>query len=240
MGIVALVDFEEGDFTDFTSTTNETDMAVNGTAAMVGSYGLVATQDGNQNATYGQTDFSHSSNVLRCRFYFNTDNLTMASGSNYVFFLIRQDGTEGGTYAIFYVELSENSGDYRVRLIAGTDAASTVSNGYHTFSTSSGNHYLEFVAYRETTDTAADGYIEWGVDGSAMPDITGIDNYAIFQYIYTVRVGPQTGLDAGTTGDTYYDDVIIRDDDTEIGPAEALSVVISRETTFQQGVRVYP
>jgi len=218
-GQVAYLDFEEGDFTDFDSTANETDMAVNGTAAMVGSYGLDIYLDGNQNITYGTKALSISTNSIRYRVYADFSNLSLGSGDSWWEGIrINCDGSYNGQTFFSVWNMAESGGNLTLSIIVDDDPYNDNFTSVETLSATS--HYIEVLITRETYDGANDGTCYLWIDGSpASSNITNLDNYNMFPTIDEIYLGSSASLDATTTGYIYYDDLIIRDDDTEIGPA---------------------
>jgi len=80
-----------------------------------------------------------------------------------------------------------------------------------------GPHCIEFVVHRATTNSASDGWGQYWIDGSSGGTVTGKDNYDIFDIIYQLRIGAVGGIDSGTSGTYYLDDLEINYSGDEIG-----------------------
>jgi hypothetical protein len=77
--------------------------------------------------------------------------------------------------------------------------------------------YLEFYLQRESYDGANDGQAEWWINGVSQGTVTGIDNYNSFPTMNKFLLGESGSRPASASGTAYWDDLVIRDDDTEIG-----------------------
>jgi len=228
-GNIAYIDLEEGDFSDFDSTVNETDMAVNGSAAMVGSYGLQVYLDGAGTTSYGLKNFTIGTDTMRFRLYFDPNSLSMVPNDTVWVFTVRHSGG-----VLFAVRLAYITDHYETDLYAYTD--STQTNSSNT-TLSDGPHYIEVLAVRETADGDADGTADTWIDGIAGGSLSGLDNYNIFNDIAGSRVGPSY-IQVGTpSGYIYIDDIAIRDDSVEIGAAtDPVSVSVGSGAEFSPSV----
>ena len=114
-GVLVTIDFEEGDLSDFDSTTGGEDLAANGSAAMVGSYGMELTCNDTNNH-YGVKAFTIDTDDIRFRYYFDPNSISMSSGDAHAQTRIQCDGTYSSITELCTVRFRENSGNYQVQL----------------------------------------------------------------------------------------------------------------------------
>jgi hypothetical protein len=91
-------------------------------------------------------------------------------------------------------------------------------------------HYIEVETRRATGPSASDGYTRFWVDGVfAYSSQIGIDNYDWMNDYQLIIIGAPSGIDSGTSGTIYLDDLVVRDDEDEIGPdvPPAVDITIS-------------
>lgn len=230
-GEVFRIDFEEEDLSDFDSTTGEEDLAANATAAMVGSYGMEVTLDDTADH-YGNNALSISTNDIRFRFYIDITPMSMTDGDTLNLQGINCDGTYSSITWFGWVALEFNSPNYQIRLAVWDDENT---GDYTTPETiTDGEHYIEVYIHRETTDGDADGTGEIWVDGISKGSLSNIDNWNIFPTIDNSRFGADD-QETGTTGSLYLDDLIFRDDDTEIGSAGGIFIGLDTATLTANG-----
>ena len=77
-------------------------------------------------------------------------------------------------------------------------------------------HYIEAYLRRATSPTSSDGSFLLQIDGTDKGTAVG-DNYdraSVFDKLY---IGPDAGIDAGTTGTIYIDEIVINDTGDVIG-----------------------
>ncbi|MHA1952187.1 MAG: hypothetical protein ACYSUC_12060 [Planctomycetota bacterium] len=243
MAEILRLDFEEGDLTDFDSTTNESNMAANGTAAMVGSYGVEYTYSSaapprgeiNTSVTWpvasGETGY---------RIYFDPNNLSMGAGDDFYLCYQRCDGTVNAVTSLWEMQLYESGADYDLQLSAKDDSDATLNLTLTALSDA--QHYVEVYCKRATSDVASDGVLQAWIDGVEISGgLSNIDNYDLFQSTNEVRIGVAAGADATTSGTFYLDDIIFRDDNTRIGGANpdlSISVTPGDIAYYTQGIRV--
>jgi hypothetical protein len=239
MALVFTLDFEENDLSDFSRTTNGEDLAANATAALVGNYGMEVTCD-DTSIHYGEKDFTNSQVHVRYRFYFDISNLTMADGDAFDFDAITLDGSYSGITNFSYVVVRRSGVNYEIRANFRDDSASTNFTTWTAF-TKASSHYVEFYSKRETADGNNDGIGRLYLDGvETGGSFTNLQNFNIFPTMTRYDFGIKD-QDTGTTSSFYLDDAILRDDDTEIGPAGAdlnISVDPSDAAYYTQGIRV--
>ena len=218
IGEILHIDFEDGDLLEFTSTSGE-DISATGAAALVGNYGMSVVADDTDD-DYGLKTGLTATNIIRVRFYFDQNGVSMVDPDGFGPLVLFQDGSyPAGEDWIFGWSFQYRDGgdNYRMQPFAGLDDGTTDWGSSKTNLTDE-PHYFEAVIYRETADGQADGYYDWWVDGVAQTGATGLENYNIFLAFDRLWAGEvQPNFDTG--GTFYIDDIVVRDDDTEIGPA---------------------
>jgi hypothetical protein len=223
MAVIIDIDHETGDLSQYSSTVGGgADLTVSVGAALAGtSYGLnVAIDD--TTGDYGRKDITKVS-TLRVRFYFDINSLTMGNGNSFEIFRVSQNG--GSFNSLMFCNLSYTTvGGYKVECLAKNDAGANVLNDNATISDAP--HYVEILGVRAATDVSADGSYEWWLDGVSQGSAASVDNYNyFFDFNYRVLLGAISGIDAGTSGTLYLDELVANDDGGEIGPATASSMV---------------
>jgi len=206
MSIVVDIDHEGGDLSEYDSTVIDGgDLSVGGGAALAGTnYGLSCLID-DATAIYGQIALpAPESSKVRLRFYIDPNSLTMADGDQ--FDIVSSDN------ALFFVRLYNDGGSYKIIFKIKDDASAykTITSG----AISDAEHYVEAYEY----GAAGTGTSELWVDGVSQGTQSDLDNDTrVTQFTY-LRMGAVTGIDAGTHGTLYLDELVINDDGNEIGP----------------------
>lgn len=221
MAVVAEIDLESGDLSEFSATvTDGGDLSVTQAAALAGSdYGLQVTID-DTTSIYGYVNLGapNTSGVVRYRFYVDINSISMQDGdlsehslvmitdltANPISFLMLER-TEGGQYAFYAVAVDDTGNHHNTQVYPVTDAP----------------HYVEVLCTRASSSVAEDGGTTFWVDGvEAYSTILGVDNYDQFADWQLIIMGAPSGVDPTTSGTFYLDELIVRDDDTEIGPVQ--------------------
>lgn len=159
---------------------------------------------------YGSISFTQfTSEEMRTRFYIDTNSLTMASNDSFIVLELRDSTTVRGEVRLAFV-----SSNYTIETKWSEDSAS-LKNG-PTSTVSDGEHCVEVLWTRASDAGSNDGSVELFIDGASVGSVTDYDTFTIGQ-IDNIRLGAANGVDAGTSGLFFVDELIIRDDDTEIG-----------------------
>jgi len=210
MAVIFNITHDGGDLTEYDATaTDAGDLSATQAAALAGTaYGLQCVID-DTNALYGDKNISAPSTEIRIRFYIDPNSLTMANGDAFRILTIK---TTNAPYYAALVNVSYDGSNYEISLTAqeddGTDHATA------NYDISDAEHYVEIHIVRSATVGTADLWI----DGAHKEQITSLDNYDLMADVSKIRFGPQTGLDAGTSGTLYLDELKGNDDGSEIGP----------------------
>ena len=200
--------FESGSFSAWTSTTNDGDLSVSGTAALVGSWGMQALIN-DTNTNYVTDDTPNAEPRYRARFYFDSNSLIMGSTDAHFIF----KGFMGTATDTLQVELRPGSGAYQVRAKLLNDAGTFIVTNW--FTISDAPHFIELDWRASTSAGANNGGLTLWIDGVQQADLTGVDNDTL--RVDRVRLGALSGIDAGTSG-TYYFDAFESRRQTYIGP----------------------
>lgn len=213
-GIVCHIDFEDGDTSEFDSVTGTVTVSTGN--ALVGTYGASVTHAGDGADHHGNLAFHIGTNECRFRVYYEDVSMAMTAGDNAELVSISADGSVGGNTEIARLIYQNASGEERLNFWIEIDDGTTMATG--SVARPAGPAYVECVLYRASSAVASDGSAQMWINGSSVGTVTGIDNYDTFPTNDGLRLGGDSG-DPGTTGTIRFDDFILRDDDTEIGPA---------------------
>ena len=215
----AIVDIHlNADLSEFTSTvTDGDDLAWSNDAtarAVAGTAGAMSCLLDDTTAIYGQKNFNKSTTV-RLRFYIDPNTLTMATGDSFIVFRFAQVSSG---LPIFNVNLARTATSYRFQASAYNDAGASAC-GSDIIDITDAPHYVEFLGVQAATDVSSDGSYQIWVDGVSKDADTGIDNYnRMNDQNWRIRVGALEGIDAGTSGTFYIDEIAVNDSGVEIGP----------------------
>ena len=215
------VDFEEGNLTDFDSTTGIGLSAI--APGLVATVWCMEVDITDATARYGQVSTASDHDQIRAFLSLDPltiDALVMASGDVFTVLLV-EDIFSNNT---FRVELGYDSTDgFRVRPGVFTDGA-TWSNGAWV-NVSANEHFVEVEWNASSAPGANDGSIEMWLDvygtrlgdpfGVADSSVAGVDNNTRLARVF--KFGAPAGLDASTSGVLWVDHLEVNGDDTEIG-----------------------
>lgn len=213
----------EIDFSEWTSETDtENDLNWSASAGLAGSAGGAALLIDNTTLMYlNKTGLADTSGKARCRFYIDPNTLTMGAGEDFV--VLRLANTADDRLCQVYLYYS--SGNYKIYHQITNDAGSNVdATGAATITDAP--HYVEIYLQRASSNVASDGSLLLQVDGVDIETISGIDNYDRFVQLGQVHLGAYFGLDAGTSGTFYLDEVVVNNDGSLIGPVVTTSIPV--------------
>lgn len=206
-----IADYEEGDFSD--ADAYSANVAINGTAALRGSYGVQHTVIAGSNPMWTRHVCYPQSGVIRIRMYFDANGTTFAEASGYTGLSIRDNSDA----SIFGFSFFQTSGSFRIQGFWRDDDL-TLNYTSSTYPNQSIPHYIEFLAIRESAEGAADGVFSWWVDGSLVVTISNCDNITIFDTASRIYEGALT-VNTGVSGTLYTDELVYRNYNQLIGPA---------------------
>jgi len=198
--------FETGDLSNW--NVPGTNPAVNGSAAIHGNYGAEYTSG----ERFIWKAISDLGSVVGFRFYIDRNDWAISTGEES--FICSFSSSYGNAPIKFYYQ---NDGGSHQFLLQHTDDEASFDFG--TVQPFTGEHYVEILYKKETSDGAADGWMQWWVDGVFIEELSDLENYNQFAGLESLYFGTGSAWDGGATGSWYLDDVVVRDDDTYIGPA---------------------
>ena len=208
-----------GDLSQYDSTAEDSgDLSAHADAALAStSYGLKCIID-DSTAIYGHVNQADpGTGKLRLRFYIDPNALTMSDGDSFV---ICQIGLSGSPWLLIETYLKKSGANYQIYLDfyddAGWDSSDSVV-------ISDAPHYVELNIVQGVS-----GSYQWWVDGADQDTKSSIDNQDAFGLLSYVRFGALAGIDAGTSGTLYLDELKANDDGTEIGAISSGIIVFRR------------
>lgn len=222
----------ESDLSEFTSTvTDGGDLSWSSGAAMGGSSGGMAALIDDTTGIYGRKDFTVlTSTEYRFRFYFDPNGISGVGGWGMYL---------GGAF--------RSSTDLHCSILLDTSGANYViraryqhDGGYANSSDviiTDAPHYIEVHVEYASGVSGNDGQITIYVDGTQETQVTGIDLWDLSKPLSS-RLGPWS-MDTGTSpsGTMYFDEFILRDDGTTIGPLP-LGVTVSDSVSVSENVNL--
>lgn len=200
----------EVDLSEYDSTVTDGGDLSQGTPGLAHTAGRLECLIDDTTGIYGQKDQSPpASNEIRYRFYVDPNTLTMAENDTFTIC------TPGGATAMHLTAMSYSTGSYRIRANHYDDG------GFHSVdqvAISDAEHHIEVHIERATSDIAANGRVRWWLDGVLQNTWSSVDNWDLFDELTRFRMGAIGGIEVGTSGTLYLDELKANDDGTEIGP----------------------
>jgi len=195
----------ETDLSEFdTTATDGGDLAQSGAAALAGTAGGMSCLIDDTNQIYGEKTFS-SVTRFRCRFYIDINSLTMADGD--VFNIAKEISSSKIALRLKYTTAS----GYQINIQCDLDSGTDVTGDYDI---SDAEHYIEFDWAAASSPGANDGFLSLYLDGSLQETLSSLDNDTVT--IDRMAFGA-FGVDSGTSGTLYLDEMVANDDGSEIG-----------------------
>jgi hypothetical protein len=145
---------------------------------------------------YVRDETPNAETRYRARFYFDPNSISMASGEGHDIFQAYH-----GTSTALQVQFRFSGGAYQVRARIRDDASGYTISAWYTITDAS--HFIELDWLAATAAGANDGALTLWLDGALMQTLSGVDNDT--RRIDQVRLGPLSGLDAGTSGTEFFD-----------------------------------
>lgn len=155
---------------------------------------------------------SPASGQIRVRVYIDPNTLTMADGDLFTFCRLQVTSLGHPIHLMLYY----SDPDYQIRLVSDDDGYNWNTTSFYTITNEP--HYIE----AHVVQGAGDGTAELWIDGDQKQKLTGIDNQDAFDNIHHIRLGAIHGLDVGTSGTLFLDELKANDDGSEIGPVPLL------------------
>ena len=210
MTVIIDIDHEAGNLNEWDSLTDTTSaLSASASAALAGSNYGMACNINDTTSFYALASVSdNTSGVVRIRFYFDPNSITMVNGQNHFLGVLRS----ASNIATFKIEWTSSNG-YAIQAQLVGDGV-TLSTEYHPITDEP--HYIEVRLVRASSSVAADGTLDLWIDGVHKEQLVG-DNYDQFNLFRQLRLGGTSGIDGGTSGTYYFDEIVVNDDGSEIG-----------------------
>lgn len=207
----ALVDLEEGDLSDWDATgTDGGDLSATTTSALAQtSYGMRVLID-DQTEIYGEKTFAWDTTgqtPLRIRFYFNPNGIQATSGETDHMVIANFENPSDRAWVGFFME--DNTTAYTIK--AGIRDDGTVSRETSYYAITNASHLIEVEYIRASSNSASDGTVKLWIDGVLKETKSSIDVYDL-SLPTDIRLGAPisiNGIDAGTLGTMYFDQMIL-------------------------------
>jgi hypothetical protein len=213
MANLVATNHETGDLSQYDSTaTDGGDLSVETAAGLAGTgYGLQAVID-DTTQIYGHKGFTWTTDYLRWRVYADLSGLTMANNDAFSFMWFERDGVSNND---MWLTIRWSASLYQINLLIQADGGSESTDWYTIDNTVP--HFYECRIQRATSGVALDGEMQMIIDNSVAETKTGLDIFDVARPD-VVRLGAGIGIEAGTSGTIFSDELIINDDNSPIGP----------------------
>lgn len=231
MGVIFTASMN-ADFSEWTTESDaDGDLNWSAAAGLAGSAGGMAALIDDNNPMYcSKTLTTSTTGIMRARLYVNPNTISMADGNQYYFF----GPYNSAVGRVGHINMRYNGASYQIVVGLVNDALSDASAT--AVNISNAEHYVEYMLTRASSDVASDGRVDWWIDGVAQAAVTTQDNWDRFNNLGSVRMGPYSGIDTSTRGTVYFDELVVRDDNVEIGPL-ALGQPAGARGIFIPGMR---
>jgi hypothetical protein len=208
---------EAGNLSEYTtSSVDGGDLSIAREAALGGSgYGMKILID-DQNGLYAYKLLSSpvTSGIVRYRVYLDPNSITMPIDSEHTFVVISDISgnpvslvllkrTTSNTYGIYAVSIEDTGNHHNSQIYTISDAP----------------HYIEVLTVRASSNVSNDGYTRFWVDGQLAYTTTPTDNFDQMADYQNIIVGAPTGIDVGTSGTFFVDEILVNNSGEQIGPA---------------------
>lgn len=185
---------------DLTLGAGAGSLSVSTAAAMRGTYGyslgIIDT-----NARAGRINLPATLHKLDLCFLFDVNSLIMANNDDFPIMVMASTGA-GGISLIISLKYTAANG-YQIYGIARNDAGATITSPLINLPDQA--VMIEIKWKPATFAGANDGMLELNMNGGAISQLTNLDNDT--HNVTLINVGPTFGLDAGTNGTIYYDNI---------------------------------
>lgn len=198
---------------EYDSTVTDGGDLSTGTPGLAGTTAKMEALIDDTNAIYGEKNLSGTSHNLRLRFYIDPNSLTMADGDSFYFGKLT---VSGDPWTISLWRMRKSGSSYQIQLMVDIDGGGSAQGAWRTITDAP--HFIEMDYAGAATDVSVDGVFRVWIDGVLTDTLSNLDAYDIFDIgLNSVIVGPYYGIDAGTLGTFYLDELKANDDGSEIG-----------------------
>ena len=192
-------DFETGDLSRWSevAVSGSGSISASPSAALEGSFGLAAEiQSGDLFERVG-TSWSEADRALSVRFAFDPNSLDVPPGN---FTLLQVYGPQGSPMSL---RIRRGAPGYHLRLVATKDDGTFANGSWQVVPDSPQTLTLEWRA--ATAPGSPDGFVRLWAGSTLFEEISSLENAS--QIAQGLRLGAVFGLDSGTVGVSYFDDV---------------------------------
>jgi hypothetical protein len=223
MGQLFNITHEVGDLSEYDATqTDSGDLSVAPGAALAGTtQGMSVLIDG-IGAIWGRMNVSLAGDDFRVRIYIDPNSLTMANLNQFRFLLLQPVAWPPLFEMALYFATATG---YSFKPTGYTDGGLPKDQGAPYVLLTDAPHYVEAHVKRAVTNVSGDGYVDTWLDGVLQARIANIDNFDKFPAVARMDVGATSGVDVGTTGTFFLDEVVANNDGSEIGPVASPATV---------------
>lgn len=151
-------------------------------------------------------DWSYYEPEILVRVHIDPNTITMASGDAFTFLSIRS-----GANQLLFLNLRYDGASYEIGGGCYIDSLAVQNLTYQNITDA--EHVVEVYLLRATTAGANDGEYTLRIDGTDKETLSTLDCYDVFNAMSAIWVGAVSGIDAGTSGTFYLDEISLRDDD---------------------------
>jgi PKD repeat protein len=158
---------------------------------------------------YGQRYFYLCEDSFKLSCWVNLDSMSMADGDRFTIFRIdvgRPSGTPD-TYLLRGDVLCA-AGRKRVKVAVRDDNPADHWTPA-SYALASGENKIEMEVNRASSPTERDGRMVIWLNGVRVAEVRGVNLYELWPYMTKLRIGAVSGLDAGTSGTIYLDEVVL-------------------------------
>jgi hypothetical protein len=180
---------------------------------MAGTLAMLRIQITDTSSRICSKSFSPTTDYLRYRFYVDVTGLTMAAGDE---FIIHQIHLTGGIPTLFAIALAYDGSNYTLIPRVWSDGGAST-DGSSIEITSGEEHWIE-IYIRNANTGLSDGACAVYLDNEYATVLVGLDIDSLWANMSAFRLGAIEGLDAGTSGNLYFDEVLVTYSDRPIGP----------------------
>lgn len=216
MAVVFTASHESNNFSEYTaSVTDGGDLSTSTDSALASTaYGMKCVIDDTTSIyAYKALASAVTTGVVRYRFYIDPNSITMSALTEHTVVIITDISSNPVSLVLLH---RTNTSEYGIYCVCVQDGGGHLNSQIQTITDAP--HYIEVQTVRATTSSSTDGYTEFWVDGTYAYKTVLTDNYDQFNDFQIVIMGAPSGIDAGTSGTFYLDELVVNDDGGAIGP----------------------
>lgn len=196
------------------------DVSASVAAALGGSaYGMACLVTNTANNYCGVQIATSTTGIWRFRFYLDSNGVVIPSSQGTQLTILTASVSDWKV--VCGVKLGYFNGNYYLLVGGGTDASGMLWIDNNGFTISDAPHYVELLIQR-ASEANNDGVIRCWIDRQLQGALTNLGNRASAADVTYLYGGAWEGMD-GRSGTVYWDEFVVNDDGSEIGPLAVLS-----------------